>query len=159
MKKKDPVLIVLEKFAALLMAMLIVFIAVQVVTRYCARSIPVWCSEEVTTLIFIWLAMTGACIAAARKAHVGVDVLTALVPAGAKIWLERLVYLIACVFLVYFCYVSANLAWVGRLAGTPRLSIPMVYVQGSIPFGMLFMGYFFAKHFITSFSREKDTIA
>lgn len=159
MKRNDPVQRALEGFAALLMFSLIVLIAVQVTTRYLAKSIPIWCSEEVTTLIFIWLAMTGACIAAARNAHVGIDILTAFVPANIRIWIERLVYLAACVFLGYFCHVSASLAWVGRLAGTPRLSIPMVYIQGSISFGMLFMGYFFAKHFFTSFFRKKDAAA
>jgi len=70
--------------------------------------------------------------------------------------LTSTIYVSITVFLAIVFYMTAKLAWLNRETTTPRLSIPMIVIQASIPFAMIVMLYYNVKYFILSFSRKGD---
>jgi TRAP-type C4-dicarboxylate transport system permease small subunit len=62
--------------SVLLLAMLVVTVSAGVVARYFFNSPFDW-TEELVTLIFIWISFLGAAVASARHKHVVVDFITA----------------------------------------------------------------------------------
>jgi TRAP-type C4-dicarboxylate transport system permease small subunit len=62
--------------SVLLLAVLVIAVSAGVVARYFFNSPFDW-TEELVTLIFIWISFLGAAVASARHKHVVVDFLTA----------------------------------------------------------------------------------
>ncbi|GAE27741.1 C4-dicarboxylate transport system permease small protein [Halalkalibacter wakoensis JCM 9140] len=151
MRKKLTLTNMLEVLAFLTMITLIFTMVVQVFARYLLPRIPAWSGEEVTTLLLIWLAFIGAGIAAGRMSHISVDFLIEKLPENIKLVATRVIYVIICIFLLYFAYLSFQLAWEGRVSRTPRLGISMFWIQISIFTGAVIMLYYYFKHLVQTF--------
>lgn len=73
---------------------MVVIIAVQVFLRYALNSSLDW-AEEVSRLLFVWSVFLAIPLGVKRGAHIGVELLTAWLPAALRNGLFRLVSLLA----------------------------------------------------------------
>ena len=88
---KDWLVRLLEGVVAVLMGALVIDVLWQVTSRYVFRNPSGW-TDELATLMVIWLALLGASAAFGRRAHLGVDFLTdKLTPSHRRV-AEVLVY-------------------------------------------------------------------
>ena len=90
-------------------ALAVVFGAVGwgVVTRYVFPQPAFW-TGEVAALGFAWVVFIGAAAAARRRLHVGVDLLTAALPARVQGALARLVSLVVAAILGYVAWLASQ---------------------------------------------------
>src|SRR3569833_3316251 len=72
-----------EWLMALALAVMVVLIFGNVVLRYAFNSGFAW-AEELSRLMFVWLIFLGAILALRRHAHLGVEILQARLPRGAR---------------------------------------------------------------------------
>lgn len=117
-----------------------------VLSRYVFHS-SLSFSEEITTYLFILLSMMGTAIAAKRRAHLGLSILTDAVSPGARRVLMTAGFAIAALFsLALFLYGilmvvnQYNLAMV-----TPSMQWPEWVYGTFVPFGAFFITVRFAQ--------------
>ncbi|MEC2071408.1 TRAP transporter small permease [Alkalihalophilus marmarensis] len=160
MVKKFEFIKVLEFTAFLLVVSLVFIMFVQVFARQFFDRIPVWSSDEVATLLLIWLVNIGAAIAAGRNTHISMDYIVDKFPEKWRKGTEIVVYACICIFLLAVGIILLQLAWSGRFASTARLNISMFWIQISMVVGMITMFYYYVKLLIKAISgyREKEII-
>jgi len=109
--------------AALLVLAEIIVLSLGVVSRYVMQSPLTW-SDELASILFLWLAMLGAVVAMQRGEHMRLTVFVAKLPESKRRWVESLV---ACLT-VLFCAVLLWPAWAHMdeqwVILTPALEIP-----------------------------------
>lgn len=134
----------LEALLALLMAVLVLDVLWQVISRYGLGRPSAW-TDELAMLLSIWVAAIGASAGFARGAHPGVDVLVARLPERARIWVDGWVHLLVAVFAV------GVLGWGGwalvsltLLTGqvSPALGVKMGHVYLALPLSGLAIAAF-----------------
>lgn len=140
MKKK--LLAILNDFenyigAALLLAML-VLLTVQVITRYLFKFAFTW-TEELSTIMFVWLVYLGCSAAVLKGQHLRIDLLLNAFKGKAKkvmLILTDLITMIFCAVMVpSILNVINNLT--ARSAKTMLLKIPQSAVYAIIPFALV----------------------
>ena len=110
-----------------LMALLIVPVTMQILSRY-TGVIPryIW-TEEVARFCFMWIIMIGAMIAVRDGTHFDVDVLPRLSPrfdAAARILVHLAMLLVALIFVTYgYDFARFGARQSSELAGLPMLTI------------------------------------
>ncbi len=83
--------------AAVLLALEIVVLFAGVVSRYVFHAPLTW-SDELASILFLWLAMLGAVIALRRGEHMRLTALAALLPASPRALLETVAALVVVIF-------------------------------------------------------------
>lgn len=134
----------LSRFLAALMALMVVDVTWQVVSRFIVRR-PSSFTEEVATFLLIWIGLLGSAYALRRKAHLGVDVLVNRLSGRARDAAEIFVYLCVMVFaamvLIWgglrLVYISFHL---NQVSAALRVKIGYVYLVLPIT-GVLFIFY------------------
>ena len=123
--------------SVLLIAMCLVAVN-QVASRYCFSSPFSW-TEEVCTILFVWITFIGASLALKSSEHFAVEVIVDKLPARLRVPLKFL----SCILVILF---SAMILWFGiRFAGkgidsiTPALEIPRAVPYAAVPVGGLLM--------------------
>lgn len=119
---------ILKVAITLLMAMLIVPVTMQILSRY-TGVIPryIW-TEEIARFCFMWIIMIGAMIAVRDGTHFDVDVLptfkSAKVEGGFRLFVHFAVGLVALTFIVYgWDFAKFGAMQTSELAGLPMLTI------------------------------------
>ncbi len=112
-----------EIVAAILVVAETIILLMGVVSRFVFDRPLVW-SDEIASLLFLWLAMIGAAIALRRGAHMRLSTVTALMSAGWRRRVETLAIGVPVVFLGLL--ISPTLDYIGDQAfiETPALSWP-----------------------------------
>ena len=85
--------------AIVLLMVLVISVSAGIIARYFFNSPFAW-TEELVTLLFIWISFLGAAVASVRKKHVAVDFLTARFSSSAKDVVAVFLDLFTMVFLV-----------------------------------------------------------
>lgn len=113
----------------------------QVASRYVLRRPSSW-TDELATLLIIWVALLGASVAFMRKAHLGVDVLVAKLPPQPRLLIESGLHLLTAVFAVTVL-LGGGIKLVGLtlLTGqvSPALGIKMGHVYLALPVSGFFI--------------------
>ena len=126
---------VLEGCVVLLMGTLVLDVLWQVVSRYVARRPSAW-TDELATLLVIWLALLGASAAFGRRAHLGVDFLVRQLTPGQRRITEILVHVVVAFFAVAVLMVGGfhlvRLAWLTGQT-SPALGVNMGHVYLALP--------------------------
>jgi tripartite ATP-independent transporter DctM subunit len=78
---------VFEGLSVLLMGAEVVVVALSVFFRYVLRR-PIPGSEEIATLVLVWLTFMGGVVATRRKAHLSVNVFARALPVRVQAWME-----------------------------------------------------------------------
>ena len=132
---------ILEITVMVVIAVLVLDVVWQVITRFILNDPSEW-TEELARMLLIWVSLLGASVGFIRKAHLGVDYFVGKLKGKPQLWVEFLVYLLIIAFagtiLIYggLTLVSDTLA-MGQ--PSPSLQIEMGYVYLAIPLSGFFL--------------------
>ena len=126
-----------EALGALALAVMTLVVAVGFVLRY-AFGQPLFWSNEVAGILFIWVIFLGAGPALRTGGHLGVDVLVNILPARARFWLSILVDALVLAVLLALCYTGWDLTQ-SSIKKTIALEAPYWIINVAVPFGGISM--------------------
>lgn len=139
----------LELTVIIVVGVLVIDVVWQVINRFLHKygviNKPSRWTEELATMLLIWVSLLGASVGFIRKAHLGVDYFVGKLKGRLKVLIEFLVYLLIIVFagiiLIYGGYtiVSKTLAE-GQLS--PAMQIEMGHVYLALPISGFFIVIF-----------------
>ncbi len=139
--------------AAVLVSVEILVLLAGVVSRYVFNRPLTW-TDELASILFLWLAMLGAVIALRRDEHMRLSVLVALAPPRWRGWLETLAAVVVAVFVLEIILPAYNYFDAQWMITTPALEIHDGYRVGAIAVGAVLMLLIAAARLI-----ERSTLA
>jgi TRAP-type C4-dicarboxylate transport system permease small subunit len=125
----------------------------QVLCRYVLRSPLPW-SEELARYCFVWIVFLGATLGLERGVHIGVDILTILLPPWAQQWLTRVTQILILIFTLVIIAASIPVLDANRLQFSPALDIQMAKVYLAIPLGMAVMAILLLGKLVEGFQQR-----
>ncbi|WP_339868873.1 TRAP transporter small permease [uncultured Algoriphagus sp.] len=131
-------------FLVVLMALMVLNVTWQVVSRYVFQS-PSSFTDELSRYMLIWVGMLGAAYVAGKNEHLAIDILLTKLDEKAQ---DKLMILInACIFifaLVVMVIGGSNLVYLTFILEQKSavLQIPLAYIYGIIPFSGLLVIYY-----------------
>src|SRR3954468_5715455 len=120
--------------AALLVVAEIVILFAGVVARYGLHRPLLW-SDELASILFLWLAMLGSAVAFRRGEHMRMTALVNRMPSAAGVFLELLATVAALTFLVMILPSSFELVFEEGFIRTPAMEIPNSWRAAALPVG------------------------
>jgi tripartite ATP-independent transporter DctM subunit len=117
---------VVEPLAALLVVVEIAILSAGVFTRYVLGNPLVW-SDELATIVFLWLAMLGAVVAYRRGEHIALSVLVRRSPPRMRAILEAISSVVTAIFVIELIPATLKFFKQEQIDLTPALAIPRSY--------------------------------
>ena len=131
-------------------AILIVPVTLQIVSRYTAL-IPAWIwTEELSRFLFIWMIMLGSMIGVREGTHFVVDVWPALAPRPAAL-LQIVTNLLVLVLALVFVWWGIEFVRFGRDQSSELAELPMTFIFIAWPVAGVTWVLFLGEAFIASF--------
>src|SRR5215467_4759914 len=132
---------IVEIPAALLVVAEIVILFAGVVSRYVLHAPLIW-SDELASILFLWLAMLGAVVAFRRYEHMRMTALVAA--AGPRLWayLDVVATCAALAFLILIVHPAYEYAYEESFITTPALQISNTWRAAALPVGVCLMAMF-----------------
>ena len=127
-----------EMLAALLIVTEIAILLAGVVARYLLHTPLVW-SDEVASMLFLWLACLGAVVAFRRSEHMRMTALVALASPRRRAFLDTLAIAAALVFLALNLWPAYEHALDEAAITTPALDISAAWRVSALPVGLVLM--------------------
>ena len=124
----------------------------QVIFRYVLRSPLPW-SEELARYCFVWIVFLGATLGLERGVHIGVDILTILLPGRVQRWLAAINEVLILAFVLLIILASISVVDANRLQFSPALGLQMAKVYLAIPLGMAVMALLLLGKMVEAFRR------
>lgn len=137
----------MEGLVIVITGILVIDVVWQVVTRFVFNNPSGW-TEELATLLMIWMALFGACVGFIRYAHLGVDYFVEKLPQRWRrvdeIAVHALIVFFAGVVLVYG---GGRIVYYTLLFGqrSAALGVKMGYVYLALPLSGIFITWFAAE--------------
>lgn len=127
--------------AAILVVAEIVILFAGVVARYALHRPLIW-SDELASILFLWLAMLGAVVAFRRGEHMRMTAM--VVVAGPRLWayLDVVATAAALAFLVLIVRPAYEYAYEESFITTPALQIENIWRAAALPIGIGLMAAF-----------------
>jgi tripartite ATP-independent transporter DctM subunit len=123
---------------AILTALEVVILFAGVVSRYVFRNPFVW-SDELASILFLWLAMLGAVVAFRRGEHMRMSTLVARTSPRWRAFFEAFAIASAVAFLLLVLHPAIEYAADEAAVVTPALEIPNVWRATALPVGCALM--------------------
>jgi tripartite ATP-independent transporter DctM subunit len=127
-----------EPLAAFLIVVEIIILAASVFTRYVLRNPLIW-SDELATILLLWLAMLGAVVAYRRGEHIRMTALLRRVSPRVREVLEAISSVVVAIFVIELAPASFKFFQLEQTDLTPALNLPRSYVVLAIMVGLLFI--------------------
>jgi tripartite ATP-independent transporter DctM subunit len=127
--------------AALLVTAEIIILFMGVVSRYGFRSPLIW-SDELASILFLWLAMLGAAIAFRRAEHMRMTALVSQATPERRAFLDMVGTCAALAFLLLIAWPSFEYAYEESYITTPALQIANSFRAAALPVGIALMAIF-----------------
>src|ERR1700732_2112172 len=127
--------------AAILVVAEIVILLAGVVARYGLRQPLIW-SDELASILFLWLAMLGAAVAFRRSEHMRMTAVVASRSAPARAYLDTVATCAALAFLLMIAWPAYQYAYEESFITTPALQISNSWRAAALPVGTCLMGLF-----------------
>jgi tripartite ATP-independent transporter DctM subunit len=127
--------------AALLVVAEIVILFAGVVARYGLHSPLIW-SDELASILFLWLAMLGAAVAFRRAEHMRMTAVVASTRPAMRAYLDLVATCAALAFLLLIAWPSYDYAYEESFITTPALQIPNIWRAAALPVGICLMALF-----------------
>jgi tripartite ATP-independent transporter DctM subunit len=127
--------------AALLVVAEIVILFAGVVARYGLRSPLIW-SDELASILFLWLAMLGAAVAFRRSEHMRMTAIVASAGPAMRSYLDVVATCAALAFLLLIAWPSYEYAYEESFITTPALQIANTSRAAALPVGIGLMALF-----------------
>ncbi|MGD0050347.1 MAG: TRAP transporter large permease subunit [Vulcanimicrobiaceae bacterium] len=118
---------VVEPIAAVLVVVEVIILALGVFCRYVLVRPLVW-SDELATILFLWLAMLGAVVAYRRGEHIRLSVVLRRSSPHVRDVLETISSVVTAIFVIELMPASVAFFKQEQIDLTPALSIPQSYV-------------------------------
>lgn len=127
--------------AAILVVAEIVILFAGVVSRYVLHSPLIW-SDELASILFLWLAMLGAAVAFRRAEHMRMTAIVSTVRPAMWAYLDTVATCAALAFLLMIVWPSYEYAYEESFITTPALQISNSWRAAALPVGVCLMGVF-----------------
>src|SRR3984885_8274285 len=127
--------------AALLVVAEIVILFAGVVARYGLHSPLIW-SDELASILFLWLAMLGAAVAFRRAEHMRMTAVVASAKPATRAYLDVGATCAALAFLLLIAWPAYEYAYEESFITTPALQIPNTWRAAALPVGICLMALF-----------------
>jgi tripartite ATP-independent transporter DctM subunit len=127
--------------AALLVVTEIVVLFAGVVSRYGFHRPLIW-SDELASILFLWLAMLGAAVAFRRGEHMRMTALVASATPRRRAFLDVFATCAALAFLLLIAWPAAEYAYEESFITTPALQIANIWRAAALPVGIALMALF-----------------
>jgi tripartite ATP-independent transporter DctM subunit len=127
--------------AALLVVAEIVILFAGVVARYVLHAPLIW-SDELASILFLWLAMLGAVVAFRRSEHMRMTALVASAGPKLRAYLEVVATCAAFAFLLLIIHPGYDYAYEESFITTPALQISNTWRAAALPVGTCLMALF-----------------
>lgn len=129
---------VVESAAALLVLVEIGLLLSGVVSRYVFHAPLVW-SDELASILFLWLSMLGAVVALRRGEHMRMTAFVGKASPNVRAYLEALAIAAAFAFLLFTLHHAYEYAMEEAIIVTPALEISNAWRASALPTGMALM--------------------
>jgi tripartite ATP-independent transporter DctM subunit len=123
--------------AALVVAEIVILFA-GIVARYVFHAPLVW-SDELASILFLWLAMLGAVVAFRRGEHMRMTAIVNRASPSARAFLDLVAIAGALAFLLMIAMPGYEYALEEQYVTTPALEIPNVWRAAALPIGTVLM--------------------
>ncbi|MBV8924440.1 MAG: TRAP transporter small permease, partial [Bradyrhizobium sp.] len=127
--------------AAMLVVAEIVVLFAGVVSRYVLHAPLIW-SDELASMLFLWLAMLGAVVAFRRSEHMRMTALVASAGPGWRTYLDAVATCAALAFLLLIVHPAYEYASDEGVITTPALQISNAWRAAALPIGTCLMAAF-----------------
>jgi len=127
--------------AALLVVAEIVILFAGVVARYGLHRPLIW-SDELASILFLWLAMLGAAVAFRRAEHMRMTAVVANARPAMRAYLDLVATSAALAFLILIAWPAFEYAYEESYITTPALQIANVWRAAALPVGIGLMALF-----------------
>jgi tripartite ATP-independent transporter DctM subunit len=127
--------------AALLVVAEIVILFAGVVARYGLHRPLIW-SDELASILFLWLAMLGAAVAFRRAEHMRMTAVVASARPATRAYLDLVATSAALAFLLLVAWPAFEYAYEESFITTPALQIPNIWRAAALPAGICLMALF-----------------
>src|SRR3954468_21058445 len=127
--------------AALLVVAEIVILFAGVVARYGLHRPLIW-SDELASILFLWLAMLGAAVAFRRAEHMRMTAVVASAAPTTRAYLDVVATCAALAFLLLIAWPACEYAYEESFITTPALQIPNIWRAAALPAGIGLMALF-----------------
>jgi tripartite ATP-independent transporter DctM subunit len=127
--------------AAFLVVAEIVILFAGVVARYGLHRPLIW-SDELASILFLWLAMLGATVAFRRAEHMRMTAVVASAKPATRAYLDLVATCAALAFLLLITWPAYEYAYEESFITTPALQIPNIWRAAALPVGICLMALF-----------------
>jgi tripartite ATP-independent transporter DctM subunit len=127
--------------AAVLVIAEIVILFAGVVARYGLHRPLIW-SDELASILFLWLAMLGAAVAFRRSEHMRMTAVVASAKPAMRAYLDVVATCAALAFLLLIAWPAYEYAYEESFITTPALQISNVWRAAALPAGIGLMALF-----------------
>jgi tripartite ATP-independent transporter DctM subunit len=127
--------------AALLVVAEIVTLFAGVVARYIVQQPLIW-SDELASILFLWLAMLGSVVAFRRAEHMRMTAVVASATPAVRAYLDVIATCAALAFLLFIVGPSYQYAYEESFITTPALQIANSWRAAALPVGICLMMLF-----------------
>ncbi|BFP42024.1 TRAP transporter small permease [Flavobacteriaceae bacterium GF1] len=134
----------LEKLLLVIMAVMLISVIWQVVSRYLLGS-PSTLTDEIASFSLIWLGLYGAAYATGKELHLAIDLIPASTIDKAPIFFTGLVAFAIVLFAVCVMVVGGiNLCYLTFLLAqkSAALEIPLGWIYSAVPISGMLITYF-----------------
>jgi TRAP-type C4-dicarboxylate transport system permease small subunit len=127
-----------EVLAAILIAAEIVILFAGVVSRYFLHYPLIW-SDEIASILFLWLGVLGAVVAFQRGEHMRMTAFVGMASPRVQAFLEAVAVAAALVFLVLLVEPGYEYANDEAFVTTPALELSSAWRAAALPIGLVLM--------------------
>ncbi len=127
-----------EIVAALLVGVEILVLLTGVTSRYLFRNPTIW-TDELASILFLWLAMLGAVVALRRGEHMRMTALVGKAKPVTRAFLEVFAIVAALTFLALIAWFAFEFATEEVVVTTPALNISSAWRAAALPVGCSLM--------------------
>src|SRR5438094_937248 len=127
--------------AALLVVAEIVILFAGVVARYALHRPLIW-SDELASILFLWLAMLGAAVAFRRAEHMRMTAVVASAKPAMRAYLDLVATVAALASLILIAWPAYEYAYEESYITTPALQISNIWRAAALPVGIALMALF-----------------
>ena len=127
--------------AAFLVVAEVIILSAGVIARYGLHRPLIW-SDELASILFLWLAMFGAAVAFYRSEHMRMTAIVAGAKPSMRAYLDVVATCGALAFLLLIAWPSYEYAYEESFITTPALQIPNFWRAAALPVGICLMAMF-----------------
>ena len=148
----------LDSLTAVSMAVLVLDVTWQVITRFILKNPSNW-TEELATFLMIWVGLLGSAVALNRGAHLGIDYFVGKLPEKKRLITTAFAFACTAAFSVSVLLIGGfRLVSLTFTQGqvSPALKIPMGYVYLSVPIAGFFLSLYSIEFMVETIVKFKD---